>query len=150
MWAQPPSLYSPHVHHVKAQGTPWTQGQVCPNPGNTLITAMLDGVTGPRRVGPLPTGLTSGKELLELLQAGKRSAGKQVSWAAQLPVLEASVIQQFPHTDGSAPAGSFTFVAPSRGLERLSLTLALNLGKLGLWKYNSVRVRQTCDLGRTT
>ena len=86
MWAQPPSLYSPHIHYVKAQGMPWTQGQVCPNPGNILITAMLDGVTGPRRVGPLPTGLTFGKELLELLQqAGERSVGKKCPWQLSCP-----------------------------------------------------------------
>ena len=67
-----------------------------------------------------------------------------MSLATQLSILEASVIPQFSHTDGSAPACNFTFGAHSRGLECLSLTLALNLGKLGLWKYNSVRVKQTC------
>ena len=103
------------------------------------------GFTGPCRERPPLTGLTFGEEILELLLPGwKRSEGKHVSLATQVSVLETSVIHSFLHVDGSTPVCSFTFGAHSRGLEYLSLTLALHLGNLGLWKYKSVRVRQNC------
>lgn len=124
---------------------PWTHGQVCPNPRKTPPPCCRMGVTGPRRERPPLTGLTFGEENLELLLPGwKRSEGKHVSLATQVSILETSVIRQFLHVDGSAPVCSFTFGAHSCGLECLSLTLALNVGNLGLWKYKSVRVRQIC------
>lgn len=67
-----------------------------------------------------------------------------MSLATQVSILETSVIRQCLHVDGSAPVCSFTFGAHSQGLDCLSLTLALKLGNLGLWKYKSVRVRQIC------
>lgn len=67
-----------------------------------------------------------------------------MSLATRLSILGLSpVIWQFPHMAGSVPACSLIFGTPSCGLWCLSVTLALNLGKLAQWKYNSVRDRQT-------
>lgn len=71
MWARPLYLHFAHVRQVKAlitaQGMPWKQGQVHPNPGNLPTAVMQDErVTGPRGgQQPLP-GLAFEKELLKL------------------------------------------------------------------------------------
>lgn len=106
---------------------PWTQGQVCFNPGNIPTTAVQDEAHRSLRMGPPPTSLACENELLlELLLGQEKECGETCVLAAQLSILATSpVVWLFPHTGGS-PCGLWC----------LSVAFALNLGKLVQCKCN--------------